>query len=62
MVFKHLREAVNYQAEYGGKIHKLTDVEIKHIETKNNDNLKIREYDSEDKNYYILNLKDKTQL
>jgi len=53
---------MNYQAEYGGKIHKLTDVEIKHIETKNNDNLKIREYDSEDKNYYILNLKDKTQL
>ena len=62
MIFKHLREAVNYQAEYGGKIHKLPDVEVEHIETKSNDNLKIREYDSEGENYYILNLKDKAQL
>ena len=62
MIFKHLREAVNYQAEYGGKIHKLIDVEVEHIETKSNDNLKIREYDSEGENYYILNLKDKAQL
>lgn len=58
MVFKHLREAVNYQVEYGGKIHKLTDVEVECIETR----LTTREYDSEGVSYYVLNLKDKAQL
>ena len=62
MIFKHLREAVNYQTEYGGKIHKLTDVEVEHIETKRDDSLEIREYDSEGESYYVLNLKDKAQL
>ena len=62
MVFKHLKEAVNYQTEYGGKIHKLTDVEVECIETKSEDSLKMNEYESEAENYYILNLKDKAQL
>jgi hypothetical protein len=58
MVLKHLREAVNYLVEYGGKIHKLTDVEVECIETR----LTTREYDSEGVSYYVLNLKDKAQL
>ena len=62
MVFKHLKEAVNYQTEYGGKIHKLTDVEVECIETKSEDSLKMNEYESEAESYYILNLKDKAQL
>ena len=62
MVFKHLKEAVNYQIEYGGKIHKLTDVEVEHIETKSADSLKMNEYESEAESYYVLNLKDKAQL
>ena len=62
MIFKHLREAVNYQAEYGGKIHKLTDVEVEYIETKSNDNLKIREYDSEGENYYILKFEGQSPI
>ena len=53
MIFKHLREAVNYQTEYGGKIHKLTDVEVEHIETKRDDSLEIREYDSEGESYIM---------
>ena len=62
MVFKHLKEAVNYQTEYGGKIHKLTDVEVEHIETKSDNSIKINEYENEGVSYYVLNLKDKAQL
>ena len=62
MVFKHLKEAVNYQVEYGGKIHKLTDVEVEHIETKRDGGLKINEYENKGESYYVLNLKDKAQL
>ena len=62
MVFKHLKEAVNYQAEYGGKIHKLTDVEVEQIETEKDDSFTFDAYESEGESYYILNLKDKAQL
>ena len=62
IVFRNLKEAVNYQTEYGGKIHKLTHIEE---EVEIGDDLHHSWHSStetEQEAYYILNLKDKAQL
>ena len=58
IVFKNLKEALNYQAEYGGKIHKLTHFTTERITVDE------EQYTSEEEQaaYYILNLKDTSRL
>ena len=51
LLFKNLNEAMSYQAEYGGQLHKLSDIEV--------DDEWIEE---EQQKYYVLNLKDTTEL
>ena len=57
-MFKNLKEALNYQAEYGGKIHKLTHFTTEQITVDE------EQYTAEEKqaSYYILNLKDTSRL
>ena len=57
-VFKNLKEALNYQAEYGGKIHKLTHFTTEQI-TVDEEHYTAEE---EQASYYILNLKDTSRL
>ena len=53
---------MNYQAEYGGKIHKLTDVEVEQAEIEKDNSLAFHASESECESYCILNLKDIVQL
>ena len=57
-VFKNLKEALNYQAEYGGKIHELTHFTTEQITVDE------EQYTAEEEqaSYYILNLKDTSRL
>lgn len=52
IVFKNIDEALENQAVYGGKLHRLSDVELDYE----------NEYEEEKQNYYILNLKDTVKL
>ena len=49
--FKHLDEALEHQAEYGGRINKITQMEMNE-----------EGYEREGQKCYILNLKDKAEL
>ena len=51
LVFRNLAEAIDYQSEYGGKLHKLIDVE------QNEEG-----YERVKQTSYILNLSDKAKL
>ena len=51
LLFKNLGEAMSYQAEYGGRLYKLSDIEV--------DDEWIEE---EKQKYYVLNLKDTVEL
>ena len=57
-MFKNLKEAFNYQTEYGGKIHKLTHFTTEQITVDE------EQYTAEEEqaSYYILNLKDTSRL
>ena len=57
-VFKNLKEAISYQTEYGGKIHKLTRFTTEQITV---DEEQYTE-EEEQASYYILNLKDTSRL
>ena len=48
--FKHLEEALENQAEHGGRLHKISQYEV------------IEGYEKETQKCYILNLKDKAEL
>ena len=63
LLFKNLNEALDYQVNYGGRLHKLSDdgVEVKYIEYSNGSTQKLI-YPVNTDNYYILNLKDQAQL
>ena len=62
IVFRNLKETVNYQTEYGGKIHKLTHIE-EELEEGNNEKCSWHSStETEQEAYYILNLKDKDEL
>ena len=56
ILFKTLSEAVHYQTEYGGKIHRLAEFEGEEDDNYNRLNEK------EKASYYILNLQDKAKL
>ena len=57
LLFQNLNEAVHYQTEYGGKIHRLTEMEGKEeYENCSPSN------ETDKKIYSVLNLKDKAQL
>ena len=57
LLFKNLNEAAHYQTEYGGKIHRLTEMEGKEeYENYSPSN------ETEKSSYHMLNLKDKAQL
>lgn len=51
LLFKNLGEAMSYQAEYGGQLHKLSDIEIDD-----------EWHEEEKQNYFVLNLKDTVEL
>ena len=51
LIFKNLNEAMSYQTEYGGQLHKLSDIEVDD-----------EGYEEEKQNYYVLNLKDTIEL
>ena len=57
-VFKNLKETLNYQAEYGGKIHKLTHFTTEQITVDE----ELYTAEEEQASYYILNLKDTSRL
>ena len=50
ILFRNLSEALEYQSEYGGKLHKISDIEGNEEETTTSNN------------YYFLNLKDQAKL
>ena len=50
-MFRNLCEAIEYQSEYGGKLHKISDVEGDEGETTDASN-----------NYFILDLKDQAKF
>ena len=56
ILFRNLGEALEYQAEYGGKLHKISDVEG------NDEEAGANEETTTSNNYYILNLKDQVKL
>ena len=63
LLFKNLHEVLDYQVNYGGKLYKLSDVEVEveDIEYSNGSSQHIS-YPANTDNYYILNLKDRAQL
>eukprot|EP00438_Fugacium_kawagutii_P000596 Skav236168 [mRNA] locus=scaffold298:273670:276849:+ [translate_table: standard] len=62
IVFRNLKEAVNSQTEYGGKIHKLTHVEEEVKVGEEQGKCWNSSSQTEQEAYYILNLKDRAQL
>ena len=62
IVFRNLKEAVNYQTDCGGKIHKLTHIEEEVEMGDDKRHSWTSSFETEQEAYYILNLKDKAQL
>ena len=62
LLFKHLNEALEYQAEYGGKIHKISDREMYDEMIDGDDITEVKQVSLNSNDYYILNLKDQAQL
>lgn len=62
LLFRNLKEAVTYQAEYGGKNHKLAHLIQEHEEEAIGKTTRCSSNDIEQEAYYILILKDKAQL
>ena len=62
IVFRNLKEAVNYQTDCGGKIHKLTHIEEEVERGHDKEHSWTSSFETEQEAYYILNLKDKAQL
>ena len=61
ILFRNLGEALDYQAEYGGKLHKISDIEMEGEETALPNEVGV-ETTMTPNNYYILNLKDQAKL
>ena len=62
IVFRNLKEAVNYQTDCGGKNHKLTHIEEEVEMGHDKEHSWTSSFETEQEAYYILNLKDKAQL
>lgn len=56
-MFRNLKEAVNYQTDCGGKIHKLTHIEEEVEMGHDKEHSWTSSFETEQEAYYILNLK-----
>ena len=47
LLFRNLSEAVHYQTEYGGKIHRLTEFEVEETTTEESDSISFDDKETE---------------